>query len=128
WAVLPVAVRDRTKPHRPQVRAAIAANVFCRRVLELVRPFCGVIKPQAAFFELFGTEGLTILQGLLRRARELGFVTILDAKRGDIASTAAAYADAAFAGCTIDADHFPVWDADALTVNPYLGRDAVEPF
>jgi orotidine-5'-phosphate decarboxylase len=55
---------------------------------------------------------------VLRRAKELGLVTILDAKRGDIASTAAAYAEAAFTA----------FDADALTVNPYLGRDAVEPF
>src|SRR5205823_1761624 len=55
----------------------------------------------------------------LDRARQMGFVTILDAKRGDIASTAEAYAQAAFG---------PTWNADALTINPYLGRDAVEPF
>jgi orotidine-5'-phosphate decarboxylase len=61
-------------------------------------------------------------------AKAMGYVTILDAKRGDIASTAAAYADAAFAGYTIDGHTTPVWDADALTINPYLGRDAVEPF
>jgi orotidine-5'-phosphate decarboxylase len=53
---------------------------------------------------------------------------ILDAKRGDIASTAQAYADAAFAGPLIAGRRFPIWDADAVTVNPYLGRDAVEPF
>jgi orotidine-5'-phosphate decarboxylase len=92
---------------------------FGRKVLELVRPFAGVVKPQAAFFEQAGPKGLGMLQLLQREAKLLGFVTILDAKRGDIASTAAAYADAAFG---------PVWDADALTVNPYLGRDAVEPF
>jgi orotidine-5'-phosphate decarboxylase len=61
-------------------------------------------------------------------AEDFGFVTILDAKRGDIASTATAYADAAFGVCTIDGQTFPIWDADALTINPYLGRDAVEPF
>lgn len=92
---------------------------FCLRVLELVRPFCGIVKPQAAFFELLGPPGFAALQALQRRAKEMGFVTILDAKRGDIASTAQAYADAAFG---------PVWDADALTVNPYLGRDSIEPF
>src|ERR671933_496551 len=59
---------------------------------------------------------------------ELGLLTILDAKRNDIASTAAAYADAAFAGTALAGRVFPVWQADALTVNPYLGRDAVEPF
>src|SRR5262249_43348105 len=58
----------------------------------------------------------------------LDLLTILDAKRNDIASTATAYADAAFGGTVFDGRTFPVWEADALTVNPYLGRDAVEPF
>ncbi len=97
---------------------AEAVQAFCLKVLELVRPYCGVVKPQAAFFEQFGVPGFTAMQAVLRRAKELGFVTILDAKRGDIASTAEAYADAAFR----------TWDADCLTVNPYLGRDSVEPF
>lgn len=97
-----------------------AVESFCLKVLELVRPFAGVVKPQAAFFELQGPEGMTAMQSILWRAREMGFVSILDAKRGDIASTATAYADAAFGES--------VWNADALTVNPYLGHDAVEPF
>src|SRR5207244_4087300 len=50
------------------------------------------------------------------------------AKRNDTASTATAYADAAFAGIRLGSETLPVWDADALTINPYLGRDAVEPF
>ena len=61
-------------------------------------------------------------------AKELGLITILDNKRGDIASTAEAYADAALAGTSFDGKRHPVWAADALTINPYLGRDAVEPF
>src|SRR5262249_47819005 len=72
--------------------------------------------------------GLVALQRILRRARRLEFITILDSKRNDIASTAEAYADAAFGGTSIDGSRHPVWEADALTVNPYLGRDAVEPF
>jgi orotidine-5'-phosphate decarboxylase len=55
-------------------------------------------------------------------------MVILDSKRGDIASTAAAYADAAFGGTRVGGRRHRVWAADALTVNPYLGRDAVEPF
>jgi orotidine-5'-phosphate decarboxylase len=98
---------------------AEAFELFSVKVLELVRPFCGVIKPQAAFFELFGAEGLEAMASVLAIARQMGFVTILDAKRGDIASTATAYAEAAFG---------PTWDADSLTVNPYLGQDAIEPF
>lgn len=108
---LPKALRNRTD--------ADAVRAFCWYVLERVAPFAGVVKPQSAFFELLGADGMEVQGDVLRRARELGYVTILDAKRGDIASTASAYADAAFG---------PIWDADALTINPYLGRDAVEPF
>ncbi len=107
---------------------AAAIEAFGLRILELVRPHAGVVKPQSAFFELAGPPGMAALAAVLRRAREMGFVTILDAKRGDIASTAAAYADAAFAGVGTESGVVPVWDADALTVNPYLGADAVEPF
>jgi orotidine-5'-phosphate decarboxylase len=113
YDLLPAGVRRA----RPEPAAAFEA--FGLRVLELVAPHAGVVKPQAAFFEQAGPDGMRAMQAILRRAREMGFVTVLDAKRGDIASTAAAYADAAFG---------PVWDADALTVNPYLGADAVEPF
>lgn len=125
WESLPRAVRD---PFAAEDRRAFALSAFGRKVLDLVRPYAGVVKPQAAFFELFGPPGMVALEELLLAARMQGFVTILDAKRGDIASTATAYADAAFGGRTIDGKTTPVWDADALTVNPYLGRDAVEPF
>jgi orotidine-5'-phosphate decarboxylase len=119
WESLPKSVRDGVSDRPPHERHAAAFEAFGRRVLELVRPHAGVVKPQAAFFEQAGPAGFAALQRLMAAAKGLGFVTILDAKRGDIASTAAAYADAAFG---------PVWDADALTINPYLGRDAVEPF
>jgi orotidine-5'-phosphate decarboxylase len=96
-----------------------AIERFCLKVLDLVRPHCGIVKPQAAFFELLGGPGFEAMDTVLKMAKEKGFVTILDGKRGDIASTATAYAEAAFG---------PTWDADAVTVNPYLGADAVEPF
>jgi len=97
---------------------ASAYERFCLRVLDIVAPLVGVVKPQSAFFEACGAAGFAALRTVVRRAKQLGLIAILDAKRGDIASTAAAYAEAAFT--TID--------ADALTINPYLGRDAVEPF
>lgn len=97
---------------------AAAYEEFCFRVLDIVAPHVGVVKPQSAFFEACGPGGFVALKNVMTKARQLGLVTILDAKRGDIASTASAYAEAAFTA----------FDADALTVNPYLGRDAVEPF
>jgi orotidine-5'-phosphate decarboxylase len=127
WESLPQDVRTR---HGVESLEAVANayGEFCERVLEIVAPLVPIVKPQSAFFEACGPAGMVMLQRVLRRARELGLLTILDGKRNDIASTAAAYADAAFAGVTLHGKLHPVWDADALTVNPYLGRDAVEPF
>jgi orotidine-5'-phosphate decarboxylase len=117
--MLPKSIRDALGDAPPEERVAVGFWEYGRKVLELVRPFAGVVKPQAAFFEQAGPKCFSTLQLLVREAKLMGFVTILDAKRGDIASTATAYAEAAFG---------PTWDADSLTVNPYLGRDAVEPF
>lgn len=127
WEMLPRSLRDRHVDNGLDGIAAAYAE-FCLRVLELVTPVARIIKPQAAFFELAGSAGMQALAQVLDRARELGCLTILDAKRGDIASTATAYADAAFAGARTERGTIPVWDADALTVNPYLGEDAVAPF
>jgi orotidine-5'-phosphate decarboxylase len=120
WDSLPLAVREEVAELPEVLREAAAYERFCHRVLELVQPYSGIVKPQAAFFEQFGPAGMQAMQMVLRRAQEMGYVTILDAKRGDIASTATAYAHAAFSP--------RVWAADSITVNPYLGADAVEPF
>jgi orotidine-5'-phosphate decarboxylase len=116
WESLPVSFRQRHDPS-PAGKGR-AFEEFGLRVLEIAAPHVAVVKPQSAFFEACGPEGFVAQQRLLQRARELGLITILDAKRGDIASTASAYAEAAFS----------VWNADSLTVNPYLGKDAIEPF
>jgi orotidine-5'-phosphate decarboxylase len=113
WESLPAAIRQK---HAGNVAAAY--EEFCLRLLEIVAPLVSVVKPQSAFFEACGPAGMTALLRVMQKAKQLNLLTILDAKRGDIASTAAAYADAAFTA----------YDADSLTVNPYLGRDAVEPF
>jgi orotidine-5'-phosphate decarboxylase len=127
WESLPDEVRQR---HGGQSLDSVAAafEEFCLRVLDVVADLVPVVKPQSAFFEMCGPAGMIALQRVLRRARDAGLLTILDSKRGDIASTASAYAEAALGGVNVGGQRFPVWDADALTVNPYLGRDAVEPF
>ena len=127
WESLPEEVRVR---HGDGTLAAVARafEEFCCRIIDVVAPRVSVVKPQAAFFEACGPAGMAALQHVLRHARQMGLITILDGKRNDIASTATAYADAAFAGVKVADRRHAVWDADALTVNPYLGRDAVEPF
>jgi orotidine-5'-phosphate decarboxylase len=127
WESLPAELRH----HRgAETLGSVAAAFedFCSRVLDIVAPLVPVVKPQSAFFEACGSDGMATLQRLLRQARDLNLITILDGKRNDIASTASAYADAAFGGTRLAGRTYPVWEADALTINPYLGRDAVEPF
>ena len=128
WEMLPKGLRDDLSDHTPIERAALAIERFSLRVLELIEPYAGIIKPQSAFFEQFGPRGMEALASILRQAKEMGFVTILDAKRGDIASTAQAYADAALGEVVVDNTPLSIWNADAITVNPYLGEDAVTPF
>jgi orotidine-5'-phosphate decarboxylase len=127
WESLPGGLRARFGSESLD-GVATGIEVFCLRVLDLVAGRVGVVKPQSAFFEACGPAGLSALQSVVRRAKELSLLVILDSKRGDIASTAVAYADAAFGGTAVSNRRFPVWAADAITVNPYLGRDAVEPF
>jgi orotidine-5'-phosphate decarboxylase len=127
WESLPEEIRSR---HRGGTLAAAADafEEFSSRVLDVVAPLVPVVKPQMAFFEMCGPAGFFALQRVLRKARDKGLLIVLDGKRNDIASTAAAYADAALSGVLVGGRQQRVWDADALTVSPYLGRDAVEPF
>jgi len=127
WDLLPAEIRRRHAEPTLEAMAAAFAE-FSLAVLEVVADRVPVVKPQSAFFEACGPAGMAAQHRVCRRARELDLFTILDAKRNDIASTATAYADAAFGGTTHEGKRHLVWDADALTINPYLGRDAVEPF
>lgn len=90
-------------------------------VLEAVIGTAAVIKPQVAFFERFGSEGYRVLERLLSDARDADVLVIVDAKRGDIGSTNDGYAEAWLH------DRSPL-HCDAVTVNPYLGFAALEPF
>ena len=103
---------------------AAAAQEFCLRLVKATAPYAAAFKPNAAFFEALGPEGWTALKAVIDAVHgesvRLGsrIPVILDAKRGDIASTAEAYARSAF----------EMLGADAITLSPYLGRDSIEPF
>ncbi|WP_293910793.1 orotidine-5'-phosphate decarboxylase [Deinococcus sp.] len=88
-------------------------------VLDACAPYAACVKPQLAFYEALGLYGLGVLEEVCAAARALGLPIILDAKRGDIGSTAVAYADAWLSG-----PHA----GDALTVNPFLGFETLAPF
>lgn len=93
---------------------------FALTAVESVANVVPVIKPQSAFFERFGSRGIAVLEQVVQAARELGCLVLLDVKRGDIGSTAQAYADA-----YLDKNS-PMY-VDAVTVSPYLGIGSVDP-
>jgi len=93
---------------------------FCCGLVDAVAPHAVAVKPQLAFFEALGPEGAVAFDQVCRYARRAGLLVIADGKRGDIGSTARAYAEAYLEGSPPR--------ADALTVNPWLGRESVEPY
>ncbi len=93
---------------------------FSRTVVEAVADRVAVLKPQSAFFERFGSRGVAVLERTVREARAAGALVVMDAKRGDIGSTMAAYAESFLHK---DAPLF----SDALTVSPYLGYGSLKP-
>jgi orotidine-5'-phosphate decarboxylase len=101
---------------------------YLDEVLPLLKGRVAAIKPNLAFYEQYGSAGVSAFSYLMKRAKEHSLLTIADAKRGDIGSTAQAYS-AAFLGRVkaFGASH-PVFDADALTVNPFLGFDTLEEY
>ena len=113
-------------PHVDDLKEPTAASAldFCLHLIKATAPYAAAFKPNAAFFEVFGAEGWTALKRVIEAVQEesdrLGshIPVILDAKRGDIASTAEAYAMSAFENL----------GADCITLSPYLGKDSIEPF
>src|SRR5919202_5861551 len=103
--------------------AAAACTRFCQGIVDAVAPYAAGVKPQAAFFEALGPEGARALEEVSDYARAAGLLVVLDGKRGDVGSTARAYATA-----YLEARNGRGPLADALTGNPYLGRDSLEPF
>ena len=103
---------------------AEAALAFCRTLVKQTARYAAAFKPNAAFFEVFGPEGWSALRKVVEAVQEesdrIGSMipVILDAKRGDIASTAEAYAQSAFGKLGVH----------AITLSPYVGKDSIEPF
>ena len=100
---------------------------FTTRVLRIVAPHVPCVKFQSAYFEQFHSEGVEAYFNLIQEATELGLVVIGDVKRGDIGSTASAYAAGHLAEAALAASD-EIATPDAITVNPMLGMDTLEPF
>jgi uridine monophosphate synthetase len=113
-------------PHVSELKEPTAASAldFCLNLVQQTAPYAAAFKPNAAFFEVFGAEGWTALKQVIEaidaESKRLGSLipVVLDAKRGDIASTAEAYAKSVF----------ETVGAHCITLSPYLGKDSINPF
>ena len=102
----------------PGRNEAEAVREFCLGILEAVEPEVAAVKLQSAYFERLGPPGMEVYAEILKAAAQLDLPTIADVKRGDIGGVATAYAEA----------HLRVYGASCVTVNPYMGTDALLPF
>ena len=97
----------------------------------LIDALCDVVpavKPQSAYYENLGWQGMEMLERTIRYAKEKGLFVIADIKRGDIGSTATAYAEGWLSGAPIEGQVFKSFDADCVTLNGYMGSDSIKPF
>lgn len=121
--------KEMTEKYGVGVKAAAKAIFkFNKKLIDSVYDIIPVVKPQLAYYEMYGIEGLKVFKKTVEYAKKKKMLVIADGKRNDIGSTCEAYA-AAFLGKTdVQEESETIFDADALTVNPYLGSDGIKPF
>lgn len=127
---IPKSIREKNLQIHGNNLAAASASIleFNKRLIDAVTGIVPAIKPQLAYYEMYGIEGLKAFLETIRYAREKGFIIVADAKRNDIGSTSQAYS-AAFLGeaALEDGKSEPIFNADAVTLNAYLGIDGINP-
>ncbi len=108
-----------------------AAEAIWQFNVGLIDALCDIVpavKPQAAYYENLGWQGMEMLERTIQYAKSKGMFVIADIKRGDIGSTATAYAEGWLSGALIEGQTFKSFDADCVTLNGYMGSDAINPF
>lgn len=111
----------------PAAQLAVAYFEFNRTIIDAVADIVPAVKPQIAMYEAIGPAGIDVYTMTCEYAQQRGLYVLGDIKRGDIGSTAAAYAGH-LSGVATDETVFDPWHEDAVTVNPYLGTDGITPF
>ena len=108
-----------------------AAEAIYQFNVELIDALCDIVpavKPQSAYYENLGWQGMEMLERTIAYAKSKELFVIADIKRGDIGSTASAYAEGWLSGTEIEGEVFPAFDADCVTLNGYMGSDSINPF
>ena len=131
WSELPTKIKaDAINKYGNSVYAGSwAIGEYFKEIIPIVKDHVVAIKIQLAYFEIFGASGYQSYENLVREAQNSGLLVIADVKKGDIYSTSEAYAKAHIGTIIIKDDiELNVIGADAMTINPYMGRDAIIPF
>ena len=129
YAMIPEAIRTEMLDRfgkTPKAAASMLAR-FNSGIIDAVADLVPAVKLQIAMYEQYGLEGLDAYLKSIDEAKVKGLIVIGDIKRGDISSTAAAYA-AHLEGVKIEGEFFDLWKEDAVTLNPYMGFDGIQPF
>lgn len=124
-----VIIQKVTQEHGHTFTAAAHAFLeFNKGVIDAVKDIAPIVKPQIAFYEQYGFQGLWAYEETCKYAKEQGLLVLADAKRNDIGSTAQAYSNAFLGEVDLFGEKVPSMDVDALTINAYLGFDGMKPF
>jgi orotidine-5'-phosphate decarboxylase len=102
--------------------------LFNKKIIDAIYDIVPLVKPQIAFYERFGIEGLRAYKNTIKYAKEKGLLVIGDIKRNDIGSTAKAYSDAHIGSVEVLGKKYSEFNVDAITINPYFGSDGIQPF
>ena len=108
--------------------AAKAVIEFNKALIDATYDIIPAVKPQIAFYEALGVEGIKAFKETCKYAKEKGMIVIADIKRGDIGSTSGAYSNAFLGKTEIEEKEESIFDADFVTINGYMGTDCVKPF
>ncbi len=108
--------------------AAKAIIEYNKALIDATYDIIPAIKPQIAFYEMFGIPGMEAFKETCNYAKQKGMIVIADSKRGDIGSTAAGYSNAFLGKTPIGKNEEAIYNVDFITVNPYMGTDCVKPF
>ena len=126
YEMIPKCVTDKYPKTLEGVSKAIVE--FNKELIDATYDIIPAVKPQIAFYEMFGIPGMEAFKETCKYAKEKGMCVIADIKRGDIGSTAAGYSNAYLGKTTIGETMQEIYDVDFVTVNPYMGTDCVKPF
>ena len=121
-------VEKKIKKYGKTLKAAAKAILeYNKAIIDEIHDICPAIKPQAAYYEMYGYEGVKTLYNTIQYAQEKGMFVMTDGKRNDIGATMEAYATAHLGFTDVGGEEIPAFGADALTVNGYLGTDGIAP-